>query len=73
MSANEIENAIRQLPHAEAAALFDRLKDIVATKPDRKEGLTDEVIAKWRGQFSFPPGVTSTDEYLRMIRGGDRD
>ena len=72
MSAIEIETAIRNLPAEEAKALLDRLERLCL--PAGKPGaLTDEVIAKWRDRFRFPDGVSTTDEYLKLIRGGDRD
>jgi hypothetical protein len=70
MSAIEIENALRQLPAEQANDLLCRLKDSKA--PDRPKELTDEAIEKWRVRSGFAAGMT-TEEYMRIIRGGDRD
>jgi hypothetical protein len=69
MSVAEIERAIRELPSDEARALLARLEAILSV-PKQSAGLTDEVIAKWRGRFKLPFGK-NVDDYLRIIRDGD--
>jgi hypothetical protein len=68
VSVLEIENAIRQLPREEAEALIARLKHSQAPNSTNKP-LTDEAIDEWRVRSGFAAGLT-TDEYLKIIRGG---
>ena len=69
MSASELEQAIRRLPRSEVAMLLQRLDDL---RMPSEKGKSDEVIAKWQVKGGFPLGM-SADEYLRLIRDGDRD
>jgi hypothetical protein len=71
MSALEIEQAIRNLPRAEASDLLRRLDDLRHPTQQRST-LSDAVIAKWQVQSGFGVGLSS-DEYIRLIRDGDRD
>jgi hypothetical protein len=71
MSAVEIEAAIRRMPQTEARDLLQRLEDL--RRPVGKfSQISDDVVAKWRVKSGFGAGLT-TEEYLRIIRDGDRD
>jgi hypothetical protein len=71
MSLLEIENAIRQLPPEDARVLLQRVSDLHHAV-DQKQPLTSEMIDRWRVRSGFAAGMT-TDEYLKLVRGGDRD
>jgi hypothetical protein len=71
MSALELEQAIRQLPEAEARALLQRLQDL-RQPVQNPSPVSEEAIAKWRVKSGFAVGLT-TDEYLRIVRDGDCD
>jgi hypothetical protein len=71
MSGVEIEQAIRRLPQSEARALLQRVEDL--RLPVQKLGsISDEIIAKWQVKDGFAAGLT-TNEYIWMVRDGDRD
>lgn len=70
MSDIEIEEAIRRLPQSEARALLQRLEDL--RLPVQKVApISDEMITKWQVKDGFAAGLTA-DEYIRMVRDGDR-
>ena len=71
MSAMELEQAIRSLPRSEAAALLQRVEDLRAAAAIPTK-LSDEVIAKWQVTGGIA-GIKTSDEYLQLIRDGDRD
>lgn len=70
MSAVEIEQAIRSLPQSEARALLQRLDDL-RLPVQKLAPISDEMISKWQVKSGFAADLTA-DEYIRMVRDGDR-
>ncbi len=71
MSAVEIEEAIRLLPHAEARLLFSRLQELFPEKAGPRLSARER-IAKWSGKGKLPAG-RNVDEYLKIVRHGSGD
>ena len=70
-NAAEIENALRQLPTAEAHAVARWLRDYLAHDGNGKtQDKPRNAFAKWRGRGRLPVGK-NTDDYLQLTRDGD--